>query len=466
MLSEHVGDIVNLNSVKANLYPDAEGLYELGEVVYLADTEKEAQQIAEAFGGALDSYSYGVAVISLPQKATVSLAVAAAADSDVKLPAVWPNYYYYADSTTDDISINAFSNNDPLYSEQWQHDYIGTRYAWTAGYKGQGIKVAVIDSGVQANHEDLNGVTGRNFVTTEGGANGPAYNEDNGNHGTHVAGIIAAVANNNKGGAGIAPEATIRSYCVMTKASGGTSAYGSDVMRAINAAVIDGNDIINMSLGGPMYSADYATVVDQAYKKGVALFVSAGNDDSDAYNFPAAYPGSISVAAVDQNGARASFSNFGNSVKLAFPGVDILSTVPTGYDYMSGTSQASPAAAGTAAVILSADASIMKMTGKAKVNALLAKMKSSTTKSSGSGMGSGTTWLPGALKIATEATVPDAPVITIAETPSPKDKNGKTYIAENVTVTLTANTAVSESKSGTAQTVRRLPIRMAQSQTQ
>lgn len=438
-LSAHVGDIVDLNSVNANLFPDAEGLYELGKVVYLADTETEAQQTAEAFGGSLDSYSYGVAVINLPEKATVSMAVAAAADADLKLPAVWPNYYSYVDSSID-ASADNFSTNDPLYADQWQHDYIGTRYAWVAGYKGQGVKVAVIDSGVQANHEDLNGVTGKNFAN---GAAGTAYNEDNGEHGTHVAGIIAAAAGNGKGGAGIAPQAAVKSYCVMTKESGGRSGSDADIMRAINAAVADGNDIINMSLGGPMYSGDYAEVVKNAYDKGVAVFVSAGNDDSDANNFPAAYPGAISVAAVDQNGARAYFSCFGSTVDLAFPGVRIYSTVPTGYGTMSGTSQASPAAAGTAAVILSADESIRSKNGKAKVDALLSKMKSSTTKSSGSGMGAGTTWLPGALKIATDATAPDAPVITIKETPSPKDRSGKTYIAETVTVTLTAKTAAS-----------------------
>lgn len=434
-LSAHMGDIIDINTANAGLFPDAEGLYELGEVVYLADTQAEAEQIAKAFGGKLDSYSYGVAVISLPEKATVSMAVAAAADSTIKLPAVWPNYYNYVD---EDVSPDAYNPaaGDPNYSIQWQHDYIGTRYAWRAGFKGQGIKVAVIDSGIQESHEDINAEAGRNFC---GGAAGTAYHADNGSHGTHVAGIIAAKAGNGKGGAGIAPDATVTSYCVMTKESGGRSGSAADIMRAITAAAED-NDIINLSLGSPMYSAQYAQVVDKAYKKGVAIFASAGNDDSDGYNFPAAYPGTISVAAVDQNGARAFFSNFGSTVKLSFPGVNIYSTIPTGYDYMSGTSQASPAAAGTAAVILSADASIRGKSGKARVDALLSKMKSSTTKSSGSGMGAGTTWLPGALKIATDATAPDAPVITIKETPSPKDRSGKTYIAEAVTVTLTPKT--------------------------
>ena len=433
VLAAHVNDILSTYARNAGEYPDAEGIYELGEVVYLAETAEEAEQVAAAFGGGVDSYAYGVAVISLPKKATVTMAVAAAADPDMKLPAVWPNYYNYL--TSDVNEIKAVSGpNDPQLGTQWQHDYIGTSYAWAAGYKGQKVKVAVIDTGLQRNHEDLstNAKDGRNFV---GDAAGEEYNTDNGTHGTHVAGIIAADDNNNKGGVGIAPDAQVRGYCVFPASGGADSA---DVMEAINAAVEDGNDIINMSLGSSWYSAPYEQTIADAYKKGVAIFVSAGNEDTDGYSFPAVYNGAISVGAVDQNSARASFSNYGSTVKLSFPGVHIYSTLPSGYGYMSGTSQAAPAAAGTAAVILSANETIYNKTGKARVDALLAAMKSSTTKCSSSGMGAGTTWLPGALKIASDMTAPDAPVITISEKP----KTGTTYEAASVTATLSTQTAV------------------------
>ena len=434
VLAEHVGDILSTHSRNADEYPDVEGIYELGEVVYLAETAEEAEQVAAAFGGELDSYSYGVAVIGLPEKVTVTMAVSAAAAPDMKLPAVWPNYYNYLTSDTNEIKAVA-GPSDPMLGEQWQHDYIGTSYAWAAGYKGQNIKVAVIDSGLQQNHEDLanNAEVGRNFV---GGAAGTDYSVDNGSHGTHVAGIIAA-DDNGIGGVGVAPDAHVRGYCVFP-AGEGAGADSAEIMRAIRAAVEDGNDIINMSLGGPMYNADYEKVVYDAYQKGVAVFVSSGNEDTDGYSFPAAYNGAISVGAVDQNSARAAFSNYGSTVKLAFPGVHIYSTLPTNYGYMSGTSQASPAAAGTAAVILSANGTIRGKTGKAKVDALLSVMKSSTTKCSSSGMGAGTTWLPGALKIASDMTAPDAPVITINETP----KTGTTYTAESITATLSTKTAV------------------------
>lgn len=433
VLAAHVNDILSTYARNAGEYPDAEGIYELGEVVYLAETAEEAEQVAAAFGGDVDSYSYGVAVISLPKKATVTMAVAAAADPDMKLPAVWPNYYNYL--TSDVNEINAVSgSNDPQLGTQWQHDYIGTSYAWAAGYKGQDVKVAVIDTGLQVNHEDLstNAKAGRDFVGT---ATGGAKNDDNGTHGTHVAGIIAADDNNSKGGAGIAPDAQVRGYCVF-KADG--SANSADVMEAINAAVEDGNHIINMSLGSSMYNAQYEETIANAYKAGVAIFVSAGNEDTDGYSFPAVYNGAISVGAVDQNSARAAFSNYGSTVKLSFPGVHIYSTLPSGYGYMSGTSQASPAAAGTAAVILSANETIRNKEGKARVDALLSAMKSSTTKCSNSGMGAGTTWLPGVLKIATDTTAPDAPVITISEKP----KTGTTYEAASVTATLSTKTAV------------------------
>lgn len=435
-LAAHVGDIVKVDVKNAVSFPDAEGLYALGEVVYLAETEEEAEKVAKAFGGTLDSYSYEVAVISLPEQATVAMAIVAAADPDFKLPAVWPNYYYYLDSDID-AATAASAPADPGFADQWQHDYIGTRYAWAAGFKGQGIKVAVIDSGLKRGHDDLsaNAEAGRTFVD---GAAGTEFNGDNLEHGTHVAGIIAAVANNGKGGVGIAPEAKVRGYAVFNSAEETETAY---ITRAINAAVKDGNDIINMSIGGPMYDGTYAETVMKAYKEnGVAIFASSGNADSSANNFPAAYPGAISVGAVDQNSAKASFSNYGSTVKLSFPGVHIYSTIPSGYGYMSGTSQASPAAAGTAAVILSAREDIKNKSGKARVDALLAAMKSSTTKCTTSGMGAGTTWLPGALKIATDMTAPDAPTITIEEEAS--DKAGKTYIAEEVTVSLSTKTAV------------------------
>ncbi|MCM1267911.1 MAG: S8 family serine peptidase [Bacteroidales bacterium] len=444
VLASHVGDVVQIQSMETATLADFQGVegdYVSGEVVYLAETKEEAEQVAAAFGGTLDSYSYEVAVITLPKKATVALAVAAAAEPEIKLPAVWPNYYNYLHTDADtNTTISPLAPSDPNFTDQWQHDYIGTRYAWAAGYKGQGVNVAVIDTGLKTAHEDFgeNAVTGRNFVD---GANGTPQTTDNQTHGTHVAGIIAA-DDNEKGGVGIAPDAKVRGYCVFPADDGAAS---DDVMRAIAAAVKDGNEIINMSLGSPSYSLAYETVVKAAYDEGVAIFASSGNDDSNGNNYPAAYKYTISVGAVDENSTRAYFSNYGSTVNLSFPGVDILSTVPTGYDYMSGTSQASPAAAGTAAVILSSPkgAEIRKKSGKAKVDALLAAMKSSTTKCATSGMGAGTTYLPGVLKLATETTAPETPTITVVNEASlTRGANKKDYIAASVNVTIDCKSAM------------------------
>lgn len=440
VLSSHTRDIVKNNSTKTAViedYTDAEGEYAPGEVVYLAKTRAEAEQVARAFGGTLDSYSYETAVIGLPSKATVSLAVAAASEPDIKLPAVWPNYY--SDLDTDENTASAsLSLSDPDFAKQWQHEYTGAYYAWAAGFKGQGIKVAIIDTGLQQNHDDLsaNADDGKNFVND---ADGTPNFIDNQTHGTHVAGIIAA-DDNGIGGVGIAPDARVRGYCVFPSAGG---ARDADIMRAINAAVEDGNDIINLSLGSAYYSEPYERTVQNAYERGVALFAAAGNDDSDGRNFPAAYKSSISIGAIDQNGTRAYFSNYNQDVDLSFPGVAIYSTIPTGYDYMSGTSQASPVAAGTAAVILSANKTIRNKTGKARVDALLSAMKSSAIKCLDPGMGAGTTYLPGALKLATEASTPEAPIITVVDEASyQRGKNRKDYIAQSIDVTLSANTAV------------------------
>lgn len=452
ILASHVGDVVHVSSMEnATLtdFKDASDKYALGEVVYLAETHEEAEQVAAAFGGTLQSYSYEVAVIGLPEQATVALAVAAAAEPEIKLPAVWPNYYNYLHTDTN-ATVNPLKPTDAQYDKQWFHDYIGTRYAWAAGYKGQGIQVAVIDTGVSRNHEDLqaNAEDGKTFVN---GANGTVHNTDNDTHGTHVAGIIAA-DDNTVGGVGIAPDAKVRGYSVFDTDGSCTTDW---ILSAIRAAVADGNHIINMSLGSPSYSQLYEKVIDEAYNAGVAIFASSGNDDTTANNFPAAYAHTISIGAVDENGARAPFSSYGSTVNLSFPGVNIYSTTKNGapkpgggtygnYDYMDGTSMACPAAAGTAAVILSARPDIVNQPGKARVNALLSAMKSSTTKCTSSGMGAGTTYLPGVLKLATDMGAPETPVINIEETVNntPIPKKGNAYIAESINVTLSTKTAI------------------------
>ena len=436
--------------------------YADGEVVCLADSEDEAREIAESYNckDGDYSYSYGVLVIHIPQEYSVMDTVKAASEEGSNLVAVWPNYIcrvcddttetaaetvdYSADaepteSTTEtEDTIKAMGSNDPFLDEtngsyQWQHDMVGDAYAWAAGYKGSGIKVAIIDSGLLTSHEDLsaNCVTGKDFAC---GAQGTAYTKDPHGHGTHVSGIIGAANNNGHGGSGIAPKATIRGYRALGDDGSGTNA---DIMEAIKAAVYDGYDIINMSLGGPGYNGAFQTVIDNAYNAGVAVFAAAGNESTNACSYPASYDHVICIAALEQSRSIANFSNYSRTVDLAFPGVGIYSTYnenDSSYTAMNGTSQATPVAAGTAAVLLGAADDIPALKGKtgpAKVDALKSVMCSSAVRASSPGTGSGTTYLPKALGLSTSATRPNAPKF---------DKKSGIFNSKSVDVAITAET--------------------------
>lgn len=434
--------------------------YVPGELVYSTDSEEEAQTAADAYGGELLSYAEGVAVIRLSKNVTVSRALQAAAEASVKLPAVWPNYYRYpfAEDTAyaeeiieeagAEIQPAGYGINDPFLqvdnsSYQWQHYAVGSMYAWNAGYRGQGITVAVIDSGIDETHTELKGrIAGQYDAISL--LEGSAPDEASGTgHGSHVAGIIAAEGNNGNGGSGIAPEADIYAIKVFgSKAGSGSSAA---VTRAINHAVEKNVDVINMSLGGFGTAALWepeAIAVRAAVDKGIAVFVATGNDGAKTKCYPAAVPEAIAVSAVDKNNARAHFSNYGSWVDLCGPGVEIYSTLPpqvtvsgtvqntNGYGAMSGTSQATPVVAGTAALILSANPkALLGKTGRAKVAALEQLMKASVTKPSGSAIGAGIPNLPKALKIPGVAAKPAKPLFDIP---------GKTVTDKEITIEIRA----------------------------
>lgn len=454
-----------------NINEEDEGvLYAKGQVMVAANSQDEAEMIAEAYNAEIIGFDNGLLLLKLQEGSTVASAVKAAASARNRLPAVWPNYYRYphveavalednidtiqieeteyeieADVATghveqvENLSLEAYekaaaSYNDPdLLSDssqyQWQHVAVGSPYAWAEGYTGAGVKVAILDTGVMGTHSELTlageaNATGSSVVTGSGAA------ADNGGHGTHVAGIIGAKANNAAGGAGIAPDATLYAVNVL---NGGENA-GSDwaITQGIEQAIKWDVDIINMSLGGPGYNDLSQKTVTKAYNQGIAIFVSAGNDGANCINYPAHYDNIICVAATDQDNSRADFSTYGSWVDLSAPGVAIWSTYNNGgYTIMDGTSMACPVAAGEAAVILSGDESLKAM-GKNgdKVDALERKMKGNAIKVSGSGMGSGVTSLTKVFKLTTAAAKPQAPSIDIV----PDD----TAKAQEVTVTIAA----------------------------
>ncbi len=223
-----------------------------------------------------------------------------------------------------------------------------------------GVKVGIVDTGIDKTHEDLSGKTVNCAATTAGvlGVIGgdPVPTEsrgcaDDNDHGTHVAGTIAAKANNGVGVAGVSFDSPLG----ICKALHGALGVGSTsaVANCITYLASKGNKVISMSLGG----GDSTTLrqsVQQAWNggNGSLLIAAAGNDGDGTLNYPAAYPEVVSVAATDDDDQRASFSNANSDVEVAAPGVDILSTKRGGgYVKFSGTSMATPHVAGVAAVI-------------------------------------------------------------------------------------------------------------------
>lgn len=255
---------------------------------------------------------------------------------------VEPNYIYHS------LEIP----NDPAYSQQWNLRSINIEQAWEDS-KGEGITVAVIDTGVSKvpDLEQTEFVEGYNFVDDTVNA------DDDVGHGTHVAGTIAQSTNNNYGVAGIAYKAKIMPLKVLG-VNGGSVA---DIAEAIKFAADNGADVINLSLGGGGDSLLMQSAIKYAHDKGVVIVAAAGNENRNSAVYPARYPQVISVSALDSAGLKAPYSNFGAGVDISAPGgsdtgkilqetINPENKQPEFIGYQ-GTSMASPHVAGVAALI-------------------------------------------------------------------------------------------------------------------
>jgi thermitase len=239
--------------------------------------------------------------------------------------------------------------NDPSFASQWHLAAIQAPQAWDLSTGSSGIISAVIDSGVDATHPDLASKI-RTDIDYDYVNNDSTAQDDNG-HGTHVAGISAAITNNSTGIAGMCPNCSILPVKVLDASGSGTY---SAIASGIRYAADKGAKVINMSLGGSAGSTTLSDAVNYANGKGVLLACAAGNSNTSAASYPAYYSACVAVAATDSSDNRASFSNYGSWVDTSAPGVSIYATYWNNtYSTLSGTSMATPHVAGLAGLLFS-----------------------------------------------------------------------------------------------------------------
>ncbi|MEW6404711.1 MAG: S8 family peptidase [Chloroflexota bacterium] len=240
---------------------------------------------------------------------------------------------------------------DPFFGDQYGLTAINAPQAWDYTTGSSSVTIAIVDSGVDLTHPDLaaNLLNGYDFVNSDGDPM-----DDNG-HGTHVAGITAAVTNNGVGVAGVAGGAQILPVKVLNASGNGTF---NNVALGIIYAVNNGAQVINLSLGGGTNSAALQNAIAYADAHGVVVVAATGNTGSSVL-YPAAYESVIAVAASDESNNHAAFSNYGPEVDVTAPGVNIYSTaLGGGYEYRNGTSMATAYVTGEVALLLSVDSSL------------------------------------------------------------------------------------------------------------
>lgn len=233
-------------------------------------------------------------------------------------------------------------------SEPWAVPRMAVQRVWPVT-RGRGVRVAVVDSGVDGTHPQLAGRVAKGFDVLR---RSPGANTDCVGHGTFVAGIIGAAPSEATPFAGVAPDVTIVPYRQSDSGRGGNARGLADaIVRAVN----DRADVVNVSVATVVSSEALRSAVAYAEKHDVLVVASVANEaeKGNPVAYPAAYPAVLGVGAIDENGARASFSGTGGDVDLVAPGVQVISTGPRGRGHLvaSGTSFAVPYVTGVAALV-------------------------------------------------------------------------------------------------------------------
>jgi thermitase len=308
----------------------------------------EAAQIHRQLGGQVKETipSIGVQVVTVPKGQ--AMAKANAYSSNARVAYAEPDFVAEAVGSPDDV----------YFGLQWGLTKIETPQAWDVTTGSDSINIAILDTGIDMDHPDLAEKLISNINLTNFGNTDDVYG-----HGTHVAGIAAAMTDNSMGVSGLGYTSTIMNVKVLD--DNGMGAY-SWIVSGIIWAADNGAEVINMSLGGSFASSALEDAVDYAWSKGVVVVAAAGNNGDTTPMYPAYYTNCIAVAATDVNDARASWSNYGDWVDVAAPGVSIYSTLKDGnYGYKSGTSMASPHVAGLAALVFT---TVSDVNGDGKLN--------------------------------------------------------------------------------------------------
>ncbi|MEG1811293.1 MAG: Ig-like domain-containing protein, partial [Clostridia bacterium] len=368
--------------------------------LFMADTQEQAMYTAQQYGATLLSFDYGMGMLEFTPEYGGILE-----DTQTKLdalPKLYPNFIYAlsADRLSTvkssapaapepESGADRWQPNDPYLPgapgasnwAQYHHSLIDSFGAWVTTRGDAGVLVAVMDTGLVSGHVDLDYSKITRVDCYNADASDP---NDRHGHGTHVAGIIAATANNGYCGAGVAPGVSIVSVKVLDLGSNGKSTGTTQTLiNGLNYCLgtwSDSNpnnnvDIVNMSLGMSTYDALFQEKMKQLTDAGILLVAAAGNSGSaTSLIYPAAYSDAFAVGAVDASKDKTWFSNYGTYVDIVAPGDQIVSTSfyqnSSYIEKLSGTSQASPIVAGIAALVLSVNHPLHAMQGRARVEML------------------------------------------------------------------------------------------------